>query len=296
MERKKKKMKAKIRHFLKIRKQNDYVKLLCLLALVGLVSFGRTVYYAGGMYSYVNTPVEYILTGDQVVSKSCMDELLHSDGVTRVSCQMEIPITIKYRGVQAMISCTVLSREYLETMTSRKLQDGTRRIYMNSTAFSQLQQQISEQNGSLEGIGERESMASDTEWNIRYAMEEASPETDSGDAVSMQNDRSAKLVVMELSLLGNTGEEGFVCMAETDNRLLKEASSLRVQFDRHDLDGLHVDRLRKMGYGIENEEEIITEEYEIRLKLLHIWYGMFLGGICLVVVFALRKLVGGREF
>ena len=58
-------MKNKIRGFLKLRKQSDTVKLICMLAFVGIFFLANTIYHAWGIYHYVNTPAEYILMGTE---------------------------------------------------------------------------------------------------------------------------------------------------------------------------------------------------------------------------------------
>ncbi|MDE6566589.1 MAG: hypothetical protein K2K70_02510, partial [Lachnospiraceae bacterium] len=67
--------------------------------------------------------------------------------------------------------------------------------------------------------------------------------------------------------------------------LLRKAQSLRVQYGSHDLDGLHVEHLVKLGYALEKEEVILREKFEIQIKLLHIKYGLLLCVICLLAVF-----------
>ena len=87
---------------------------------------------------------------------------------------------------------------------------------------------------------------------------------------------------------GGGDEEGFAYTAETDSRLLKEANGLRVQFAKHDLDGLQVGALRKLGYEIQNEDVVITEEYELELKLLHIQYGLIFCALCVAAMLGFR--------
>ena len=84
-------------------------------------------------------------------------------------------------------------------------------------------------------------------------------------------------------------EEGFVYSSWEESKLVKEADGLRVRFERHDLDGLHISNLQKRNFQIENEALIIEEEYEIQIKLLHIRYGLAGVILCLAAVFALRQ-------
>lgn len=254
----------RVRRFFKLRKQSDTVKIICIFAIVGAAFLCNTVYHVYGIYHYVNTPVEYVLTTGEVVKKVHVDELLQSEEVMRVSRQMMIPVTLTYQGIETTVSCTMLSQEYVEGMFDTELSASTRKFYMNEAAFQEWKNLLSEGNDGMPDLADDGQAYGDTELDIRYHLPE-------------ESSKSAKLIVAE-----NGEEDGFVCVAEDDSRLLKEACSLRVQFGTHDLDGLHVDKLRKLGFEIENEEVVIEEEYEIKERLLHIKYGLFCSALCLV--------------
>ncbi len=93
----------------------------------------------------------------------------------------------------------------------------------------------------------------------------------------------------------NTGREeaeSFIYTAETQRRLPQEAVSLRVGFGKHDLDGSHVEFLGKLGYNIEKEEQILSEENELDRMLIHIRYGFLVFGICILgVLMGRRKII-----
>lgn len=282
-------MKDKIRYFFKIRKQNDMVKLICLFVLAEIAFVISVVYHAGRILYYVNTSAEYVLTGENAVSKKRMDELLQNRDVGMVSRQMEIPITIFYRGVGMQVNVTVLSQEYMEKMLGEEVPTGTKRVYMNETAFSELQRVFSEKNVEIK----REEKTGDrTEYDIRYCITEVPEDPEGNDGTAVISDqRTAKLVVQDLG-----GQEGdcAVFITGMGSELQKDACSLRVQFIKHDLDGLHVSHLRKQGYVIENEDSVIQEEYVIRENLLHIRYGLLCCVICLIATFALKRTIAGR--
>lgn len=264
-------MNNKIRGFLRLRKQSDTVKVICLFALAAAAFFASVIYHTWDIYRFVNTPAEYVLTGEGTISQKRMDELAQMGDVAGVSRQMEVSITVMYRGMSTVINCNLLSQDYMEKLLDIKLPIGTKRIYMNETAFTEMLQGISEENEDLTDVESLKLAASSTEVDIRYSVAESY--------------KSAKLIVAKDD---GQDEKALACTAEAEGRLLKEAFSLRVLFDKHDLDGLHVEQLRKMGYGIENEEEVITEENEIQTKLLHIQYGLLSFGICLIASFALK--------
>ncbi len=284
-------MNNKIRSFLRLRKQSDTVKVICLFALAAAAFFASVIYHTWDIYRFVNTPAEYVLTGEGTVSQKRMDELTQIGDVAGVSRQMEVSVTVMYRGMSTAINCSLLSQDYMEKLLDIKIPGGTKRIYMNDTAFSEMLQGISEENEGLTDVESLLLAAGSTGVDIRYSMEETMTDSKGdGASVSMEPSvagvyKSGKLIVVR-----NDGqnEKALTCTTEAEGRLLKEAFSLRVLFDKHDLDGLHVEQLRKLGYTIENEEAVITEENEIGTKLLHIQYGLLSFGICLIAIFALK--------
>ena len=281
-------MKNKIRGFLKLRKQSDTVKLICMLAFVEIFFLANTIYHARGIYHYVNTPAEYILMGTGGGRGERVEELRRSGTVEIVSCQEDVPVTIMDRGTGVEVDCTILSQEYVEEMFGVKLSGTSRRIYMNETAFSDLKEALSEKSESVSHLEQSRQGEGGLEFEIRYSMPEPADgqEGEGGGMAAAPQYKKAKLVVVNM---GEKEDKSIVCTAETGGKFLKEAATLRVQFQKHDLDGLQVSNLRKMGYKIENEEVVIAEEYEIKTQLLHIQYGMIVCAICLVSVFALSR-------
>lgn len=272
-------MNNRIRSFLRFRKQSDTVKVICLFVLVAAAFFASVIYHAWDIYCFVNMPAEYVLTGEGRVSQKRLDELVQMRDVAAVSRQMEVSVTVMYRGMSTAVNCSLLSQDYMEKLLDTKLPAGTKRIYMNETAFSEMLQGISEENENLTDVENLKTADGSTELDIRYSMEETM------ETLTAETYKSAKLIVAKN---GEQEEKSQTCTAEAESRLRKEACSLRVLFDRHDLDGLHVEQLRKLGYTIENEEAVISEENEIGTKLLHIQYGLFSFGICITAVFALK--------
>lgn len=264
-------MTDKIRKLLILRKQSDTVKLMFLFAVAGIGFLCQIVRNVWGIYDYVNSPAEYVLTADCPVTKAHVDKLRQMHGVTRVSPQAEISVIAVYQGTEMPLSCTALSQDYMEDMFDTKLSAATKRFYMNEAAFSKWKSMLSDGNINVPEPWQAEQAHGSIEFGIRYCLPETSL-------------KSAKLIVMQ------TGEEeGVICTADSDGSLLREARSLRVRFGTHDLDGIWLDRLGNMGYEIENKEIVLAEEYEVKERLLHIRYSLFCCVICLVSAFSLRS-------
>ncbi len=272
----------KIKNLLKLRKQNDTVKIIVILALAGIASAVSVLYHGWMIYHYVNTPVEYVLTADRVVSTEQVNTLLQLEGVSRVSRQSDIPIMLRYQGAEIEVSAVLLSQEYVEEMYDVTLPSGVGRIIMNKAAFSTLQTEWSE---NREGMAEIESQKQEDgsmALDVRYRIAETMSDETAGDDAMEQTDRPIRIIVTETT---GQREEPFVCLVDTDGSLLREAYSLRVQYGSHDLDGLHVEHMVKLGFAVENEEILLREKYEVQIKLLHIKYGLLLCVICLLAIF-----------
>lgn len=264
---------------MKLRKQSDMVKLIGIFALVAAACLVSVVCHAWEIYSYVNTPAEYVLAGE--VSQKRLEELRQNEEVAMVSQQMEIPVSISYQGVKAEISATVLSKEYIEGMYGAGAAAGTRRIYMNEAAFSELRLALSEKHVDMGQAGRSDGSE---EYDIRYFMAEVPENPEGDDAVAAPGYKMAKLIVR-----GTEERAHAVFTVGTDRWLRKRAGSLRVRFTKHDLDGLHVEWIGKLGYTIENEAVVVAEEYEVKQKLLHIQYGLLCGAVCLVAGVVLKS-------
>lgn len=276
-------MRNKLISFFRLRRQSDAVKLICMFGLVGLACLSNVAYHLWEISCAVNAPAEYVLMGEGKISQKRMDELGRNKAVTGLSRQMERSIAVMYGGREAAIHCTLLSAEYLEGMFHTDLSAGTKKIWMNRAAFSELKEQLGEDGqGTAEiGVGEGDGV---TEFNVRYSEED--------DPLSQEENAPAKYRTAKLIVVGRGGEEeeGAAFMAESESRLQRGADGLRVQFAKHDLDGLQVEALRKLGYEIQNEEEVIAEECQLETRLLHIKYGLFSCALCVAAALGLKIL------
>lgn len=275
----------RIKDLIRLRKQNDAVKIMLFFFLAGITSAFSILYHAREIYYFVNTPAEYVLSSNQIISGKQVQTLLQMKDVVRISRQLDTSLTIKYRGKEAVISAVLLSQDYIEKMYDTTLPSGAKRIFLDPVSFENLQQEWSED--GVEGVGIDSRQAEHNEgMDVRYAMMEMLPDQTGETAEDILTDQPARLIVTKPE---NQEGEGLVCLVGSESQLLKGANGLRIQFRSHDLDGLQVDHLEKLGYQIENEERVMEQEFAMKMKLLHIRYGLLILGGCLVAVFAIRK-------
>lgn len=274
--------------FLQLRRQNDTVKIICLFVLTAVISLVHAGFYIWDIYQYANTPAEYVLTKAETVTEMDMDELCQSMEVTRISRQKEQTLSLRIYGKDVEITVLVMEKEYMEKRFGRESSAGTTRFYMNQNAFSAIQQEME---GA--GIASGRGIEQTKELPVSYVIDEAIPsDGDGGDEGGKegysltQSDKTAKCIVVENEA---PEEEPYICITAKNSLFLKDADSVRVQLKAHDLDGLQTEQLKKMGYEIENEKEVIQEEFEVELSLLHIWCGLLVCGVCLVGIYGMWR-------
>lgn len=271
----------RITEFLRVRKQNDTVKIVCVLVLAGTAFFISSIYHVWEICQFVESPAEYIVIGSETVSNKRVDEIRENKDVVQVSRQMEVPVSVMYEGEEVNMDCMVLSGEYMERLTGRKITGEASLIFLNEAAFKELQKTLQIETG--------------TEFDIRYSAEadggtgESEKETGAGTMPAAPGYRRAKLIVIST---GREEAESFIYTAETQRRLPQKADSLRIEFGKHDLDGSHVEFMRKLGYEIRNEEQILAEENELEKMLIHIRYGFIIFGICILGVVVGKRQAG----
>lgn len=273
----------KIREFLRLRKQNDTVKLMCFCILIGAGFFVNVLYHAGTLYHSVQSPVEYQLIRESKVTDEQISELAQEEDVSAVSRSLDIPVTVKYQGQETMMTCTMLSKSYIETVYGITASGSEKRYYMNEKAFKEIQTGFLENNVSLEKGNITEY---GEEYKIQYLEEEEGSEEEN---MPQQTFHSAKLVVLK----EKTEQETALIFTVEDGTGLNKADSARVLFSRYDLDGIRMENLTKMGYEVQNEQMLAMEEYEMKIRLFHIRYGILVCAVFLVALYYMKKNVPG---
>lgn len=280
-------MKHKINMFIKLRKQSDIMKIVCILVIIGICFFASLIYYVADIYHYVNMPAEYVLSTDEKVSDKRINELVQLDNGVTVSKQKQIPVTIEYNGFEMTVDCLVLSKEYAKETFGIDTIDGTKRFYLDEESLSDLKQQLEDINegdldfkmeNSVQGMG-------GVELDIKY-MDESGEMADMSDGDGDSGDyRPQKYKKGKLSVIKRKEWMSKIIFTVGDSKdFLNDICGLRVNFKNHDLDGGHEEKLRKLGYSFENENIVIEDKNELEIKLIHIKYGIICFILCFISV------------
>lgn len=246
--------------FLKLRRQNDAVKIALLMILAAVGFFAGAVYRGVMLYRLINAPVEYILTGTGDLS-----EIEALEGVVAVSTQKEQTMTVLYRGKEYPVSYTVLSEDYLRAVFDIHKAGATPTVYMNQAAYRQF--------GSAE-----------SKLSVSCVQEEV--DSDAPGASGSPKQTTARLLLTE-TILEKEQPQAFAIRTAPDMQIREQP--LRVCFQKRDLDGSQIKQLENLGFMLADREAQLPAEYEKKELLLRLKYEAGIGILCLIAAGAIKK-------
>ncbi len=248
-----------LKRILKLRRQNDSVKLMVLLAValvVLLVSEIRDVYE---IYTYTDTPAEYEMTGN-LTDETALQELMDMEKVDMISLQAEEGVTLKYKSKEITVNCIYLSEQYLESVYNVGGQGAQSVLYANKAAFDAILRdfEIYSYNHNTEEMKE-------TGFVVQNLSEDKTP--------------ASKIVLYT----GNTlvpEDEPLVFSIRHKSKLEKTAGKLRVYVAKQDMEQLLLKQIAAKGYSVVNREDILEFENRINLLLQSIKYKAIIILLC----------------
>ena len=218
----------RIKRLLRLRKQDDCVKLALLLFLAASWLLYGAVTQGVAYARLQSQPVEYVLESgfSGAVLEVNLQQLRALDGVVGVSRQREFSITASDR----MLTVTELERQYLTDCYGIKIADAEHRYWLNREAFSV-------------SFGSAASPA-----RLTYQREDR---TESG----------------EFLLLPGLAGKGAYAVTLGKTTTLGTSATLRVMFEHNDLSGADGRTLQELGFAVLNRAEMERRSFETELAL-----------------------------
>lgn len=247
------------RRFCQYRRRDDRVKVMLLLACIGIGFFLYAVYSGIQAYTMVKTPVEYILNGNGHIYN-----IENMEDAAAVSMQRESSLTLSGPWGEMTVACVELSESYLTLAYGISETSAMKVIYLNQMAYEQLLQASNSENASK----------SAKEMQAVYILGD---EEEKGEA---------KIRVIPGGVQNNTAcafcSGSSVSLSEGDG-------AIRVQMAGHDLDGLNAARIGQFGFQIVNAFEVQQASMELEMQFMRIKYGCLVAVLCLIAVISLGK-------
>lgn len=240
-----------LHRFLKLRKQNDDVKILLLLFILGVVMLGRTVYNGIRVYRDIGQPVEYVLlsSGLRGITESALKEIKDTDYVASVGVEKRMNLTIKRGENEEYMECFEISPSYLEEVYGAKASGAMKTFYLTPKAYQMLHNNEKKDNGKTQ---------------INYLL----GEEESG---------IAKIVLLDNEMFS---EEVYAFCQGNTKKLAEEGEEIRVYVTKKDLDGTTIRHFQNLGYTLDNTETVKETEYMRQMLFTKIKYEAVIGILC----------------
>lgn len=259
-----------IKHFLRLRKQDDRVKVMLILGIVAVVLLAMIVRNVVVLYKYVNTPVEYVLTGN-LSSELRLKEVAALNNVKASSLQSEEFVQIKYKTIETGISTVFLSEQYALQVYGIKTSGNMTTYYANEIAFNQLLKELQlTYNGA------------DTS---KYKQDGLLVECISGNDVS-----NIKIMLLSEEQANVIPTDVPYIFSISDSLTLKnKTNTLRVYVDKQDMEQLIVKDIEELGFSMRNREQLIAFESNLNKALIEIRYQFIIYFMSIMWILTLHK-------
>lgn len=249
---------GKLKKFLKLRKQNDMIKIILIIFILGCFMLGSAIYEGISIYSELHKPVEYILEADLTKGSSeIIKNLLEIDGVQYAGIQRGNDLTVNISGKGEQIECCYISEEYLKKVYQIKASSGMKIFYLSSKAY----------NAMIEKMEDRKKEKG-REFQAEYQLGEGERGI-------------AKFVKMDNELLSGK-KIALRCGKAID--FSESNCRVRALITKRSFNGSMEKQIEDLGIMIQNVNTIREMEHFVNLKLLKVKYHIIIGGLCGTVI------------
>lgn len=270
----------KIREFLRLRRQQDAVKIIILYVIAIGVCCGFLIRDGLRYAQITRTKEEFKLIGnDLVLTDSKVQRVREIEGVTAVSYDVRDSVTVTYQANTTSFEAELLSEAYMQEVYGITQEGSTTTYYANAAAYSQIIQSLSQDIAPIQA----------DELTVTYTSSEeqsqiANQPTGNGSDVSQAGSgRTARIVQADIG-----GDAPFIC-AVGDPVTLKTSGNLRIQIARQDQSQKVLTLAGNLSFSNDNALEIYQAQAKLDQLFIRIKFELLLMAICLVTVVSMRK-------
>ncbi len=257
-----------LKNFLRNRKRGDRVKIMLYLGIAAAVFLVLTAVNIVNLVKILNTPAEYILSGD-TVSDARLNQLMEIDGVSAVTPAINSSLTVKYRTNKTSIGVACISKEYAKAVYGVERTGEMTTIFANSVAYKRI---MSELAGAS---------------SVPDLNNEIIAEVLDGDRY-----KACRIVCIHQQ---NSEDAPFVFRIEADSVLEVHADSIRVFVPKQDTEQLAARRIQNQGYMVMNREEILSFQNRIDRLFIEMKYHLIITAMCGLWIVTLRRFASDKK-
>lgn len=270
--------------FLKQRRQSDRVKLQVVFVLLGLFFLGDFLYRCTGVWQFMQTPVEYIVTAAGTVEETQISELREQEHVKTVSRQQMQTVTFSGKNKTVTADCLMLSREYLENAYGIQSGSGANVFYLNRTAWEGLAE--AEEDG---GEGQKERQKMGEERSVSYSISDGLSEKNVSTKSASSENPGGQMGKARAVLVETLPDSKAYVFLAGNTASLSGGNEVRVQFFGQDLDGMNQKHLTRLGFEVANISDIELGNLKMEMQFMRMQYDALLVGIMFFAAFRILK-------
>ena len=266
----------KIREFLRLRRQQDAVKIIILYVIAIGVCCGFLIRDGLRYAQITRTKEEFKLIGnDQVLTDSKVQRVREIEGVTDVSYDVSDSVTVSYQANTTSFEAELLSEAYIQEVYGITQEGSTMTYYANNAAYKQICQSLSQDIAPIQTEELTVTYTSSTEQS-----QNANQPTDSGNDASQAGDsRTARIVQADIG--GNTP---FICAVT-----LKTSGNLRIRIARQDQSQKVLTLAGNLSFSNDNALEIYQTQAKLDQLFIRVKFELLLMLACLVAAVTMSK-------
>lgn len=270
----------KIREFLRLRRQQDAVKIIILYVIAIGVCCGFLIRDGLRYAQITRTKEEFKLIGnDQVLTDSKVQRVREIEGVTAVSYDVSDSVTVTYQANTTSFEAELLSEAYMQEVYGITQESSTMTYYANIAAYKQICQSLSQ---GITPIQAEELTVTYTS-SVEQSQNTNQPTDSSSDASQAGDSRTARIVQVDIG-----GDSPFIC-AVGDPVTLKTSKDLRIQIARQDQSQKVLTLADNLSFSNDNALEIYQAQAKLDQLFIRVKFELLLMLVCLVAVVSMGK-------
>jgi len=191
------------------------------------------------------------------------------DGVSIATPTESNAMILKHRTNEAAINVVSISNEYAKAVYGVEHKGEMTTLFANDTAYKRILSEL---------VGVSSNPDPDNEIKVEF----------------LDGDKYKACRIFNLHQNIN-GEEPFVFMVTADTVLKAHADSIRAFVSKQDTEQLTVGRIRNLGYGIINQEDILSFHNQIDRLFLEIKYHLIIAVMCGLWIVTLSRFASDKQ-
>ena len=270
----------KIREFLRLRRQQDAVKIIILYVIAIGVCCGFLIRDGLRYAQITRTKEEFKLIGnDQVLTDSKVQQVREIDGVTAVSNDVSDSVIVTYQTNTTSFEAELLSEAYIQEVYGISQESSMMTYYANTAAYDQIRQSLSQ---DVTPIQTDEITVTYTS-SIAESHRIDSATDDDGIASQAENSKTARIIRTDIG-----GDAPFIC-AVGDPVTLKKTGNLRIQIARQNQSQRVLTLASNLSFSNDNTLEIYQTQSELDRIFIQMKFELLLIITCLIAAISLRR-------